>query len=146
MTGQVTDWLRVRGGYSRAQRSPNIAELFHSPSQIFDPARSATSCSQRSTYRISANAGATGVTQRSCGGRAGGLLCGHGSHGRRQYGIGVTGGSRTSRSSLLPGVAAFFAWTNATGNPNLKPEMADTWTAGVVIQSPSGTTAPRGCV
>ena len=31
----LTDWLRFRGGYNRAERSPNIAELFLTPQQTF---------------------------------------------------------------------------------------------------------------
>jgi outer membrane receptor protein involved in Fe transport len=35
-----------------------------------------------------------------------------------------------------PAPGGGFAWFNAVGNPNLKPEVADTWTAGLVVQSP----------
>src|SRR5690606_38282753 len=32
---QVTDWLRFRGGFNRAERAPNIAELLLTPQQTF---------------------------------------------------------------------------------------------------------------
>src|SRR5690606_19860786 len=32
---QVTDWLRFRGGFNRAERMPNIAELLLTPQQAF---------------------------------------------------------------------------------------------------------------
>ncbi len=41
---EVTDWFRLRGGYNRAERAPNIAELFLTPQQTFAyQQRSATS-------------------------------------------------------------------------------------------------------
>src|SRR5690606_27293947 len=53
-----------------------------------------------------------------------------------------TGGAGTGTAyyarpeSAQPAPGGGFAWTNATGNPNLSPEKADTWTAGMVLQSP----------
>jgi outer membrane receptor protein involved in Fe transport len=53
-----------------------------------------------------------------------------------------TGGAGTGANYYGRGVAqqpapgGGFARTNATGNPNLKPETADTWTAGIVVASP----------
>ena len=51
----VTDWLRFRGGYNRAERSPNIAELFLTPQQTFAFNAIGDICSQRSNYFVSAN-------------------------------------------------------------------------------------------
>jgi len=129
---QVTDWLRIRGGYNRAQRSPNIAELYQSNSQIFGFSSLGDLCSQRSTYRISANAGATGNTASAAADvRA---VC---SAVMDRTGGANTGSSYYGRDLLQqPAPGGGFAWTNAVGNPNLKPETVDTWTAGVVIQSP----------
>jgi iron complex outermembrane recepter protein len=32
---RMLDWLRVRGGYNRAERAPNVAELYMAPEQTF---------------------------------------------------------------------------------------------------------------
>ncbi|OYW45877.1 MAG: hypothetical protein B7Z33_08715 [Sphingomonadales bacterium 12-68-11] len=128
---EVTDWLRLRGGYNRAERAPNIAELFQSSSQVFGFNALGDLCSQRNAYRISANPTAAGnsaaaaadvqATCRAVMDRSGGA------------GTGAAYYTRPASSQPTGGV---FAWTNAVGNPNLEPEKADTWTAGVVIRSP----------
>ena len=126
---EITDWLRVRGGFNRAERAPNIAELFQASSQIFGFNALGDLCSQRSNYRISANPTAAGAlatdVQAVCSAvmdRSGGAGTGAAYYGRP--------------TSAQPAPGGTFAWTNATGNPNLEPEQADTWTAGVVVQSP----------
>ena len=126
---EVTDWLRFRGGFNRAERAPNIAELFQSSSQIFGFSSLGDLCSQRSTYRISANAAASPIAadvQATC-----------------RAVMDRTGGPGTATDyydtrlvSAQPAPGGGFAWTNAKGNPNLTPEVADTWTAGAVLQSP----------
>jgi len=135
---EVTDFLRIRGGYNRAERSPNIAELFQSSSQIFGVSSLGDLCSQRSTYRISANPAAPGNTaaqaadvQATC-----------------RAVMDRTGGPGTAAQyyderlvSAQPAPGGGFAWTNAVGNPDLKPEVADTYTAGFVFQSPFDTPA-----
>lgn len=126
---ELTDWIRVRGGFNRAERAPNIAELFQASSQIFGFNALGDLCSQRSNYRISANPTAAGGlaadVQAVCSAvmdRTGGAGTGTAYYGRP--------------TSAQPAPGGGFAWTNATGNPNLQPEKADTWTAGVVLQSP----------
>src|SRR5690606_20638563 len=32
---QINDWVRLRGGFNRATRAPNIGELFLNPQEIF---------------------------------------------------------------------------------------------------------------
>lgn len=126
---EVTDWLRLRGGFNRAERAPNIAELFQASSQIFGFSSLGDLCSQRSTYRISANPTAAGGlasdVQAVCSAvmdRTGGAGTGAAYYGRP--------------ASAQPAPGGGFAWTNAVGNPDLKPEQADTWTAGMVLRSP----------
>ncbi|MBO9579702.1 MAG: TonB-dependent receptor [Sphingobium sp.] len=130
---QVTDWLRIRGGYNRAQRSPNVAELFQSSSQIFGFNALGDLCSERATYRISPNPAAGGNTAANAADVK--ATC--------AAVMNRTGGPDTASQyyqtrplSQQPAPAGGFAWTNATGNPNLKPETVDTWTAGLVVQSP----------
>jgi outer membrane receptor protein involved in Fe transport len=133
---EVTSWLRARGGYNRAERAPNIAELFQSSSQVFGSSALGDLCSQQSTYRISANPTAGGANaanvQAVCSAvmdRTGGA------------GTGAAYYARPVGNQPLPG--SVFAWTNVTGNPNLKPEVADTWTAGIVVSSPFTSPALR---
>ncbi|HEY1126035.1 MAG TPA: TonB-dependent receptor [Sphingobium sp.] len=130
---QVTDWLRVRGGYNRAQRSPNVAELYQSSSQIFGFNSLGDICSERSTYRISPNPAAGGNSAANAADVK--AVC--------AAVMERTGGAGTAAQYYLtrllsaqPAPAGGFAWTNAKGNPGLKPETVDTWTAGIVVQSP----------
>jgi outer membrane receptor protein involved in Fe transport len=126
---EVTDWMRIRGGFNRAERSPNIAELFMAPSQLFGGNALGDLCSQRSTYRISANATASPIAadvQATC-----------------RAVMDATGGPGTGAQyydqrlvSQQPAPGSVFSWTNAVGNPDLEPEQADTWTAGIVVNSP----------
>ena len=130
---EVTDWLRIRGGYNRAERSPNIAELYQSSSQIFGSNSLGDLCSERNTYRISANAAAGGNSAANAADVK--AVC--------RAVMDKTGGAGTAAQyydqrllSAQPAPGGVFSWTNAKGNPNLKPEVVDTWTAGIVVQSP----------
>jgi outer membrane receptor protein involved in Fe transport len=125
---QITSWLRARGGYNRAERAPNIAELYQASSQIFGFNSLGDLCSERATYRISAGAGGSlgADIKATCAAVM-----------NNTGGPGAAAGYYTQRQvSAQPAAGGGFAWTNATGNPNLKPEVADTWTAGIVVQSP----------
>ena len=134
---EVTDFLRLRGGYNRAERSPNIAELFQASSQIFGFNALGDLCSERSSYRISANGGASGNTA----GAAADVKAVCAAVMDRSGGAG-TGAAYYSRpASAQPAPGGTFAWTNARGNPNLTPEIVDTWTAGLVFDSPFTTPA-----
>ena len=123
----VTDWLRFRGGYNRAERAPNIAELYLAPQQTFAVNALGDICSQRATYRVSAGVGTpyaadvqavcTAVMNRTAGPGSGAAY----------YATPVAN---------QPAAGAGFAFPTLQGNALLKPERADTWTAGVVIRSP----------
>jgi iron complex outermembrane recepter protein len=126
---QITDWLRLRGGYNRATRSPNVAELFQSSSQIFGFNALGDLCSERNTYRISANP-ATSTIAADVRATCAAVM-------ERTGGPGTAQGYYVGRPlASEPNPGGTFAWTNAVGNPNLRPEKADTWTAGLVVQSP----------
>ncbi len=116
------DWtiaggLRARGGYSRSVRAPSIGELFATASSDFPnigaPSATGTGgdpCDTRSSFRQGANAAAV---------RA---LC------------------------LAQGISALaidnYQYSNnqvesrTGGNPNLKEETSDSWSVGLVYQSP----------
>lgn len=144
-----TDWLRMRGGYNRATRAPNLGELFLNVQEIFggggawgDP------CAIRSNSPY--GAGGTSLATDPIAGM-----------GEPAYGVGTIAASQTQIGAnntqmmceALMGTAAAdyfyrggldatsatgggFAWVLQEGNPLLDPETADTWTAGIVVSSP----------
>jgi iron complex outermembrane receptor protein len=135
---EINNWLRLRGGYNRASRAPNAAELFLAPSEIFGGAGGPDLCSQRALgtgASHSANAGAPGNTAGNAADVQ--AVC--------RIIMDNTGGPGTGaqyydqRPLSQQPQAAGFAFTQAVGNANLKPETADTWTAGLVVQSPFTT-------
>lgn len=104
--------LLVRGGYQRANRAPNVGELFSSPTgtqvQVGNPPVGGDPCDSRSAAR----AGANGAQLRA--------LC---------IATGLPAGTADSYTLLTAAAAA----TN-TGNINLTPETAETFTAGAVVR------------
>ena len=121
---EVTDWLRFRGGYNRAERAPNIAELYLARQQTFGFNNVGDLCSRANPGPYSANpANANGdAVYQTC------LAMMPNAQASAAYyngGAGVTDNSTGG-----------FAWPSAIGNPNLTPEKADTWTAGMVLRSP----------
>ncbi|WP_338245035.1 TonB-dependent receptor domain-containing protein [Aurantiacibacter hainanensis] len=128
---EVTDWLRVRGGFNRAERAPNIGELFLQASQTFGVNAAGDPCSLANPLPFSANQ----PGDQFAGGNANGArveaVC------RIQM---EQSGEPTADDSYYAGVQGSgtfgFAFPTTVGNPNLEPETANTWTAGVVINSP----------
>jgi len=125
----VTDWLRFRGGYNRAERAPNIAELFLAPQQTFAANTAGDPCSRLNPLSFSANpatnptnAGNVEAVCRVLMDQTGAV------NAKTQYYNNVQSNSTFS-----------FAFPTLVGNPNLKPEKADTWTAGIVLSSPFST-------
>jgi iron complex outermembrane receptor protein len=114
---QVFDALRLRGGYNRAIRAPSVGELYAPVSTgsvaIGSPTATTSTgdpCDVRSSYRVGAN----GAQVRA--------LC-------------LSQGVPTAIiDSYQLGTAQVFALTG--GNPDLEEEIADTYSAGGVIQSP----------
>lgn len=124
----INDWARLRGGFQKANRAPNIGELYLSPTY----ARSlggtlyGDQCSQDSEGPFSTN-----PTFNANGASGAGFamdLC--------RAMMGNTGADQyysfdpTEQNGQL-GLA------RDEGNPDIQSESADTWTAGLVIQSPS---------
>lgn len=148
-TWEVVDWFRIRGGYNRATRAPNLGELFLNPQEIFtgggnfgDP------CSVRANAPFGAGGFTGGIDpqmtgsetaptlapgQTQAGANSAQLICqalmgGAGSPGATQF--------YTVTNATVQGGGGGFAWVLQQGNPNLKSEKADTWTAGFVMRSP----------
>ena len=149
---QFNDYLRLRGGYNRANRSPNLGELYLNLQQVFtgggaygDP------CGLISNSPFGAGGAAPNIGsdssnrpavlaagQTAAGAQSAYLIC--------QAQMGTTAANYFYRNPLVnqPGSGGGgFAWVNQTGNPNLKNEIADTYTAGFVFQSPFEAAALR---
>jgi iron complex outermembrane recepter protein len=144
LTSQVTSWLRARGGFNRATRSPDLAELYIGEQEYFgggpqygDP------CSVRSRAPFGAGGAAPdmspsagiGATKLASGQTAAGaastyLICA-----AQMGGVGspTWNAYYTTQNQETNAGGAVFAWLNEEGNPNLRAETADTWTAGLVF-------------
>jgi iron complex outermembrane recepter protein len=120
----VTDWLRFRGGYNRSERAPNIGELFLAAQQTFGINNRGDVCSRLNPFgfsanpAVNANAAAVEATCRALMNQAG------------------PDAANLYYSGTQSTAGFGFAFPTLVGNPNLIPETADTWTAGLVIQSP----------
>ncbi|HZV19894.1 MAG TPA: TonB-dependent receptor [Sphingobium sp.] len=126
-TWEVTNWLRFRGGYNRAERAPNIAELFLAAQQTFVQAPGGDVCSRLNGQAWSANpaknSNAAGVE----------ALC---------TALMLNSGNPNAAAEYYSGIqsqGSSFVFPTLSGNANLKPETADTWTLGAVISSPFDT-------
>lgn len=117
LTWDVTDTLTLRGGYSRAIRAPSLLDLY--ASGVFTSLRlgtpSATTtggdpCDTRSSFRLGPN----GPDLRA--------LC---------LALGVPA---PAIDTYQTNAQTIFGQTR--GNPNLENEYADTYTFGVILQSP----------
>lgn len=146
---EVTDYFRLRGGFNRATRAPNIGELFLNPQEIFTTGGNFSDpCSVRSNAPYGAggftggadpvlnpNEPAVGLApgQTQAGADSTHLICqalmgGAGSAAEQQF--------YTVTDATVPGGGGGFAWVLQEGNPNLQSEKADTWTVGFVLNSP----------
>jgi outer membrane receptor protein involved in Fe transport len=128
----ITPRYRLRGGFNRALRAPNLSELFIARTQIFGaPAGFGDQCSQNhGTGPFSANPAVSGAAQaaqteaicRQLMGTAGAFEY----YDNRPIGEQPTlGGAGTQ---------------NSFGNPNLREEQADTFTLGMVMDFLEGWT------
>ena len=124
---EVTHFLRIRGGYNRAERAPNIAELFQARQQIFSSAPGGDLCSTNNLQPFSAGTGNT--TNRA----AVRTLCEQIMN--RNDPTGQTSVNfYENASNQVAGSQTVFL--SSQGNPDLTPEVAKTWTVGAVIDAP----------
>lgn len=120
----ANSWLRFRGGYQRANRAPNVAELFQPAVFVtvawpdHDPCSILT---QASYGNVASNPNRAQV-QALCTALAGGFVI---------------------DNNYVGNVPTYFPLGRdlQKGNPDLASEEADTWTIGTVISSPF-TAAP----
>jgi outer membrane receptor protein involved in Fe transport len=131
----VTKWFRLRGGYNKAARAPNIAELYLSPQQTFAVNTIGDICSEQSNFKISANGGAAGNTAT----RAADIKAVCSVIMNNTGGAGTAAGYYARPPAQQPAPGLGFAFPTLVGNPNLTPEEAQTWTAGFVVSAPSSS-------
>jgi iron complex outermembrane receptor protein len=122
---RANDWLRFRGGFNRAERSPNVGELYLAPSQTFQVGAAGDLCSLANQSAFSANPANANGTQALALCRA---LMEKSSPG--------TANTFYANPQFSQAVGQAFAFPSVRGNPNLKPETAKTWTFGTVFNSP----------
>ena len=123
---QVNDWIRIRGGFNRAERSPNIAELYLAPQQTFAAAGGGDVCALSNSKSWSANpANANAANVRAvCE-----ILMNKSNP--------LTSAKFYSDPTFYINNGFFtFAFPSVAGNASIRPEKADTWTLGAVISSP----------
>jgi iron complex outermembrane receptor protein len=140
---QINDWMRFRGGYNKATRAPNLGELFLPLQQLFTGSGVYTDpCSLRSNAPFGAGGAAPDLNNSTPFQPVGGqtpegrqsayLIC------RAMMDLSNAGGSNffyNTPTTVQP-TAPGSAFNNQIGNPDLKSEKADTYTAGVVLRSP----------
>jgi outer membrane receptor protein involved in Fe transport len=122
---EVTDWLRVRGGYNKAVRAPNVAELYLAPQQTFTAAGGGDVCRRNNTLGWSANPAANSNAanvEATCR-----ILM--------NQSIAGTADKFYSDPQFFNALGPAFAFPTLVGNADVKPEEAKTWTLGAVISS-----------
>jgi outer membrane receptor protein involved in Fe transport len=129
-TWAVNDWVRFRGGYNLAVRAPTVAESYLALQEVYggasawgDPCDPYTNA----PYGASATANTKGAT----GAKNTTAIC--------EAQMGPQGVAAYYPAQSPFGLNTFnlgALWEDQVGNPNLKPETAHTWTAGVVLRSP----------
>ncbi|HWG29461.1 MAG TPA: TonB-dependent receptor [Steroidobacteraceae bacterium] len=148
LDAQITKQLRIRGGFNRATRAPNLGELYLGEQEYFGGgAAYGDPCSVRSPASFGAggaakdfstvggdpvNGAATKLApgQSAAGAASAYLICQAmmGNAGAAYY----YGPNSNQGSNAAP---AAFAWLNEGGNPTLRSETANTWTAGIVFSN-----------
>jgi iron complex outermembrane receptor protein len=124
---RAVDWLRFRGGYNRAERSPNVGELYLAPSQTFQVGAGGDLCSfgSLSPVSVSTVANPTGAAKAL-------TLC----RALMEKSSPGTANTFYSNPQFSNAAGPAFAFPSVRGNPILKPETAKTWTFGTVFNSP----------
>jgi iron complex outermembrane recepter protein len=143
---EINDYLRFRGGYNKATRAPNLGELFLNTQEFFGTGGNfGDPCSGRSNAPYGAGGVAPDMTtnpptepptqiasgQTVAGATSAYLICQ-----AQMTATALTAFYGPSSNAAAPGPGGGFAWLLQRGNPDLKSEVADTYTAGLVVASP----------
>jgi outer membrane receptor protein involved in Fe transport len=146
MDAQLGRSLRIRGGFNRAVRAPNLGELFLGEQEYFGTgALFGDPCSVRSNAPYGAGGAAPDISASgSSAGVATKVVNSKGAAGAQSTYLicqALMGSSATSSTyykgsnQATQAAAATFGWLNEQGNPNLRSEKADTWTAGFTFSN-----------
>ncbi len=124
-----TDSIRLRGGFQRATRAPNVAEMFQGPTMLtvgFQPSDPCSYTTRAQWGNVPGNPDRLKVQQLCID-----LI------GNPNTPFGGEPGTEQANNFARPG-APFFPLENVyeQGNPNVRAESADTWTFGVVFSGP----------
>ena len=138
---QINDWIRFRGGFNKANRAPNLGELYLPLQQNFTGSGVYTdACSLRSNSPFGAGGARADVNnpgvpttlapgQTAAGAQSAYLIC--------RAMMGANGATYFYDNPTVAQTAAGGSlWNNQVGNKDLKSEKANTYTAGVVLRSP----------
>ena len=142
---EVNDWFRIRGGYNRASRAPNLGELYLNRQEIFTIG--GVNFGDPCGFISNAPWGASGAVVQPAGapdpGNVGPIAGGNTAAGAQsaylicQAMMGAGGaGYFYSQSGSTGNTASAFNWIQQKGNSSLRSEEADTYTAGFVAASP----------
>jgi outer membrane receptor protein involved in Fe transport len=140
---EFNDWVRLRGGFNRATRAPNLGELFLNRQETFliGGANFGDPCSVRSNAPYGAGGAAPdpvmtqgepapqiAAGQTAAGANSTYLIC--------QAQMGAAGANTFYNvNNAVGGGGSLFNWVLQEGNRNLDSEKANTWTAGFVFNS-----------
>ena len=131
---KLNDWISFRGGFQRAERAPNVAELFQPSSPLVVGASSGDPCANPPgnpglTWNNSPSNPNRLKTQQLC------LELIQKTNPTAGSTFYVPGGSANTYTGLFP---FFFPITidQDQGNPNLHSEVAKTYSAGIILRSP----------
>ena len=146
---QINDWARVRGGFNRATRAPNLGELFLNTQEVFTTGGAFSDpCGIRSNSPYGAGGTtfatdpirtnpqevppfiAAGSSQAQANSSF--LIC--------QALMGATATQNfyfAGNDVTQPGGGGGFAWVLQEGNRGLESETSDSWTFGGVLRAPS---------
>jgi outer membrane receptor protein involved in Fe transport len=121
----ITPTLRFRGGKQLATRAPDIAEMFQAQTQSWYVSGTGDPCGLNSNAPYGVNASVNPNYQQALS------IC--------KARMGAVGADTFyDPSTRQPNGFSWTPFVNATGNPNVDPETATTWTAGFVWQPQSG--------
>ncbi|HEX6997469.1 MAG TPA: TonB-dependent receptor [Gammaproteobacteria bacterium] len=140
---RVNDTLRIRGGFNRAERAPNIAELFLASEQTFAAAQGGDVCSVNNQQAWSANPELNPEHWRDVVSLCGALmeLSGNVNADEQYYGVSAATVASADPADVAAGnvttnpqaAGPAFLFPTTVGNASVEPEQADTWTLGAVI-------------
>jgi outer membrane receptor protein involved in Fe transport len=126
------DWLRLRGGYNRAERAPNIAELFQTPTgsaqfsdAAIDPCRNDTVANGLNVTVFNGRPSNQPATDPAVRARLQALCSAMINNSASAFDADPNNFNDNSVAAIL-----------LDGNENLKNEQGDTWTVGLAFRSP----------